>query len=70
MANASAERAIVQGSTPAGGQTIIMNNTRTVNNTRIMHQPASGLPNFNRGGFNPLQMVAGALIGKAASRLF
>ena len=70
MANASAERALIQGTAPAGGQTIIMNNTRTVNNTRIMHQPASGLPNFNRGGFNPLQMVAGALIGKAASRLF
>jgi GH24 family phage-related lysozyme (muramidase) len=71
MANASAERALMQGSAPAGGQTIIMNNTRTINNTRIMHQPGSSLPNFNRGGgFNPLQMVAGALIGKAVSRLF
>jgi len=71
MANESAERAIAQGSAPSGGQTIIVNNTRTINNTRTMHQPGSSLPNFNRGGgFNPLQMVAGALVGKAVSRLF
>jgi len=48
-----------------------MNNTRTINNTQIMHQPGRSLPNFNRGGgFNPLQMFAGALLGKAVSRLF
>ena len=71
MANASADRAIAQGSAPSGVQMVVMNNTRTINTTRVMHQAGSNLPQFNRGGgFNPLQMVAGALIGKAVSRLF
>jgi hypothetical protein len=71
MANASADRAIAQGSAPSGVQMVVMNNTRTINTTRVMHQAGSSLPQFNRGGgFNPLQMVAGALIGKAVSRLF
>jgi hypothetical protein len=71
MANASAERALMQGSAPSGVQMVVMNNTRTINTTRVMHQAGSSLPQFNRGGgFNPLQMVAGALIGKAVSRLF
>ena len=74
MANASAERAIAQGSAPTGVRTVVMNNTRTINNTQIMHQPGSSLPcgcgSRRNEGFNPLAMVAGALAGRAVSRLF
>jgi GH24 family phage-related lysozyme (muramidase) len=74
MANASAERAIIQGTAPTGVQTVVMNNTRTINNTQIMHQPGSSLPcgcgSRRNEGFNPLAMVAGALAGRAVSRLF
>jgi hypothetical protein len=74
MANASAERALIQGTEPTGVRTVVMNNTRTINNTQIMQQPGSTLPcgcgSKRNEGFNPLAMVAGALAGKAVSRLF
>jgi GH24 family phage-related lysozyme (muramidase) len=72
MANESAERAIAQGTAPTGGRMIVMNNTRTINNTQIIHQPGDSLPRGNRRneGFNPLQVFAGALVGKAISRAF
>ena len=74
MANASAERALIQGTAPTGVRTVVMNNTRTINNTQIMHQPGSSLPcgcgNRRNEGFNPLAMAAGVLAGRAVSRLF
>ena len=71
MANESTERAIAQGSAPTGGRMIVMNNTETINNTQIINRSDS-LPRGNRRneGFNPLQVFADALIGKANSRVF
>jgi hypothetical protein len=71
MANQSTERAIAQGTAPTGGRMIVMNNTETINNTRIINQSDS-LPRGNRRntGFNPLQVFADAFIGKANSRVF
>ena len=72
MANQSAERAIAQGTAPTGGRVVVMNNTRTINNTRIIHDPGDSLPRSNKRneGFNPLQIVAGAFLGKIMSRSF
>ena len=70
LANASAERAIQQGTAPTGIQPVIVNNTQTVNNTRFV-RTGSSIPNNCDCGpsFNPLAMVAGAAFGKAL-RLF
>jgi uncharacterized protein YcbK (DUF882 family) len=71
LANASAERAIQQGTAPTGVQQVIVNNTQTVNNTRFV-RTGSSIPSgceCRPGGFNPLAMVAGAALGKAL-RLF
>jgi lysozyme len=74
MANESADRAIAQGTAPAGIRTVVVNNTNTVTNTRTINRAGSSLPNpcppRGRGGYNPFEMAAGALLGKAMSRLF
>jgi lysozyme len=74
MANASADRAIAAGTAPAGIRTVVVNNTNTIMNTRTINQAGSSMPNRcppqGRGGFNPFEMAAGALLGKAMSRLF
>jgi hypothetical protein len=71
LANASAAEAIRQGTAPTGIQPVILNNTRTINNTQIV-RTGSSIPSrcdCGPGGFNPLAMVAGAALGKAL-RLF
>ena len=59
-----------------GIQTVVLNNTNTINNTRVIRQGGMNLPNNcdcgpggQRGGFNPLAFAAGAVLGKAL-RLF
>lgn len=72
LANASAAAAIKQGTAPTGVQTVVLNNTNTINNTRVVHQGGGSIPNRCDCGpreFNPLAMVAGAALGKAL-RLF
>jgi uncharacterized protein YcbK (DUF882 family) len=70
LANASAAEAIRKGTAPSGIQPVILNNTRTVNNTQVIRQ-GSSIPSCEcrPAGFNPLAMVAGAALGKAL-RLF
>jgi uncharacterized protein YcbK (DUF882 family) len=71
LANASAAQAIQQGTQGGGIQTVVLNNTRTVNTTQVV-RTGSSIPSrcdCGPSGFNPLAMAAGAALGKAM-RLF